>query len=221
MNILAFDCSMTGCSSAIVLDGTRALAHGEAPSGIGQSEALMPLLEQTIREAGLGWRDLDLIGVTVGPGSFTGLRIGLSAARGLALALGIPVVGVATPSAIAGGIPLAERIAQRSILVAIDSKRADLFVQLFDSALMPLGPVTAMLPELAAQMTAEPPLLAGDGASRLTPVIPGAALSRAPTRPDPVVLAALAIKEFEAGSALPAQPIYLRAADVTMPGVAP
>jgi len=60
----------------------------------GQSEALMPMIEATLAEAGLVWKNIDLIGVTVGPGTFTGIRIGLAAARGMALAGPLPIAGV-------------------------------------------------------------------------------------------------------------------------------
>jgi len=213
MIVLAFDCSTTGCAAAIV-SGADALARGEAPAGLGQSEALMPLLHDVMDRAGLAWNQIGLIAVTVGPGSFTGLRIGLAAARGLALTLNIPVAGVATPEALAAGVPADER-GKRRVLVAIDSKRADLFVQTFDARLVPTAPVAAMTPEAAARLLPAP-LLVGDAAPRLVPLIPDAILSRAPARPDPVALAALAARRFAEGDGLPAEPIYLRPADVTI-----
>jgi tRNA threonylcarbamoyladenosine biosynthesis protein TsaB len=221
VNILAFDCSMNGCSGA-VLAGPRVLAQGEAPVtavGRGQSEALMPLLAQLMAAAGLDWPQLDLIGVTVGPGSFTGLRIGLAAARGFGLALGTRIAGVSTPEALAAGIPAAERDG-RPVIVAIDSKRADLFVQPFGADLRPISPVTALAPEQAAHLAGDTPLLVGDAAPRLLPFAPGAKLSAAPTRPDPVILARLAMTLSEEGRALAPEPLYLRPADVTLPAAA-
>jgi tRNA threonylcarbamoyladenosine biosynthesis protein TsaB len=221
VNILAFDCSMTGCAAAI-LAGERVLGRGEAPAsevGRGQSEALMPLLAQAMAAAGLDWKQLDLIGVTVGPGSFTGLRIGLAAARGFSLALGVRIAGVATPEALAAGIPTAER-GSRPVIVAIDSKRADLFVQPFDPGLKPIAAVTALPAEQAARLAGETPLLVGDAAPRLLPFVPGAMLSAAPPRPDPAALARLAARLSEEGRALPAEPLYLRPADVTLPAAA-
>src|SRR5579862_1196152 len=215
VKILAFDCSTTGCAAAIV-DGGRALAQGEAPMGLGQSEALMPLLQEVMDRAGIDWPQIELIAVTVGPGSFTGLRIGLAAARGLALALKIPMAGVSTSEALAAGVPDAER-GKHGVLVAIDSKRADLFAQTFDARLMPTAPVAAMAPEAAARLLPEP-LLVGDGAAKLAPLIAGAMLSRAPIRPDPIAVAELALRRFTEGNALPPEPLYLRAADVTLAG---
>jgi len=218
MNILAFDCSMTGCAAALVA-GSTVLARGDAPPGVGQSEALMPLLQRVMDQAGMSWDRLELIGVTVGPGSFTGLRIGLAAARGLALALGIPVAGISTPDALAIGIPTNER-GKRPILVAIDSKRTDIFVQIFDAGINPLAPVAAMPPAEAARLLTEPTLLVGDAAGSLAALIPGAVLSAAPTRPDPVALAELAARRMAEHRALPAEPLYLRPADVTLAGAA-
>ncbi|HEY1723397.1 MAG TPA: tRNA (adenosine(37)-N6)-threonylcarbamoyltransferase complex dimerization subunit type 1 TsaB [Magnetospirillaceae bacterium] len=219
MKTLAFDCSTTGCAAA-VLDGERVLARGEAPTGRGQSEALMPLLNGVMSEARLDWPQLELIGVTVGPGSFTGLRIGLAAARGFALALGIPIAGVTTAEVLAAGVPMDERGAH-PILVAIDSKRAEPFVQAFASDLTPLAPVAAMTVEAAAKLVTGVQLLVGDGAAKLVPLISGAILSKAPTRPDPVVLARLAAWLHGEGRALPPEPLYLREAGVTLPKTAP
>ncbi len=220
MNILAFDTSMSGCAAAVLADG-RVLARGEVSAaqeqgGRGQSEALMPLLARVMEQAALDWRQLDLVAVTVGPGSFTGLRIGLAAARGFALALGVRIAGVSTPEALAAGVPAGER-GGRPIIVAIDSKRADLFVQRFDAGLRPAGPIAAMAPDKAAAETREAPLLVGDAAARLLPLLPGAILSAAPARPDPVALAHLALRLIGEGRALPPEPLYLRPADVTPP----
>ena len=183
--------------------------------GLGQSEALMPLLGDVMARGGMAWNRLGLIGVTVGPGSFTGLRIGLAAARGLALALNAPIAGVSTPEALAHGIPPDER-GKRRILAVIDSKRADLFVQTFDARMVATMPAAAMTAEDAARLIPAP-LLVGDAAERLAPLIPDAVRSKAPARPDPVVVAELAARRFAEGTALPPEPLYLRPADVTLP----
>ncbi len=91
--ILGFDTSAAHCAAAL-LSGDRVIASRAEDMGRGQAERLMPLLEDVLKEAGIGWSDLDAIGVGVGPGNFTGIRISVSAARGLALALDIPAIGV-------------------------------------------------------------------------------------------------------------------------------
>jgi len=97
--VLGFDTSAAHCAAAL-LSGDRLLAARAEEMGRGQAERLMPLLEELLAEAGCGWRDLDRIGCGTGPGNFTGIRITVAAARGLALSLGIPAIGVTTFDAI-------------------------------------------------------------------------------------------------------------------------
>lgn len=91
--VLAFDTSAAHCAAAVLKDGSI-LAERLEPMERGQAERLMPLLEEMLAESKISWRDLDAVGVGVGPGSFTGVRIAVSAARGLALTLGVPAIGV-------------------------------------------------------------------------------------------------------------------------------
>lgn len=91
--VLAFDTSAAHCAAAL-LSGDRLLACRSEAMGRGQAERLMPLLQEVLAETGHDWCDLDAIGVGIGPGNFTGIRIAVSAARGLALGLGIPAYGV-------------------------------------------------------------------------------------------------------------------------------
>ena len=90
--LLAFDTSAAHCAAALLF-GDRVVTRVD-PMAKGQAEHLMPMLEDVLSAQWLGWRDLDGIGVGVGPGNFTGIRIALSAARGLALGLGKPAIGV-------------------------------------------------------------------------------------------------------------------------------
>ncbi|MEQ9261121.1 MAG: tRNA (adenosine(37)-N6)-threonylcarbamoyltransferase complex dimerization subunit type 1 TsaB [Roseovarius sp.] len=93
--VLGFDTSAAHCAAALLL-GERVLAFRAEDMGRGQAERLIPLLEEVLAEGGAIWRDLARIGVGVGPGNFTGIRIAVSAARGLSLALEVPSVGVST-----------------------------------------------------------------------------------------------------------------------------
>ncbi|MGI3169271.1 tRNA (adenosine(37)-N6)-threonylcarbamoyltransferase complex dimerization subunit type 1 TsaB [Pseudooceanicola sp. C21-150M6] len=99
MITLAFDTSAAHCAAALVSDD-HVLATRVEEMTKGQAERLFPLLEEVLAEAGLSWSDLDRIGVGVGPGNFTGVRISVAAARGLALSLGIPAIGVSTFEAV-------------------------------------------------------------------------------------------------------------------------
>ncbi|WP_294611734.1 tRNA (adenosine(37)-N6)-threonylcarbamoyltransferase complex dimerization subunit type 1 TsaB [uncultured Roseovarius sp.] len=93
--ILGFDTSAAHCAAAL-LSGDRVLACRTEDMGRGQAERLMPLLQEVLSEGGATWAELMRIGVGIGPGNFTGIRISVSAARGLALALDIPAIGIST-----------------------------------------------------------------------------------------------------------------------------
>src|SRR3569832_1939804 len=95
MLILAFDTSIAACSVALIRDAAILAATREVMDR-GQAEALMPMIERVMESARASYRDLDRIAVTTGPGSFTGVRVGLAAARGLGLASEKPIVGVLT-----------------------------------------------------------------------------------------------------------------------------
>jgi len=105
---LGFDTSAAHCA-AVLLSADRVLAGRAESMGRGQAERLMPLLAELLAEGGVRWRDLDRIGVGIGPGNFTGIRISVAAARGLALALGISAVGISSLDVIraraSGGTP--------------------------------------------------------------------------------------------------------------------
>lgn len=220
MNLLAFDTATTGCSAALFLDGRLAARRGAAMAR-GQSEALMPMIAEVLAEGGCCYGDLDALAVTVGPGAFTGLRIGLSAARGLALALAIPCAGVTTLEAVAHAVPEAARAGGR-VLIALDSKRADLYVQMFDENLMPLTEPAAMMADGLAGLAAGGPLIvAGDAAARVLGVLADAGIAAraadAPGVPD-----ALRVGEIALARALPPVgpapgPIYLRPPDAIRP----
>ncbi|CAM3261018.1 tRNA threonylcarbamoyl adenosine modification protein YeaZ [Paracoccus aminovorans] len=100
---LGFDTSAAHCAAAL-LQGDRVLAQAQEDMARGQAERLMPLLQDLLAQAGVGWRDLSVIGCGTGPGNFTGIRIAVAAARGLSLSLGIPAVGVGRAEAAAHGL---------------------------------------------------------------------------------------------------------------------
>nr|WP_096702703.1 tRNA (adenosine(37)-N6)-threonylcarbamoyltransferase complex dimerization subunit type 1 TsaB [Magnetospirillum sp. 15-1] len=216
MIILAMDSSTSACSAALWAGG-KVLARRLSPMARGQSEVLMPMVAEVMAEAGLAFADLGLLAVTVGPGAFTGLRIGLAAARGLALASGLPLAGVATTVAVAAGVPDDERRG-RAVLVAIDSRRDELWLQSFDAALNPLSPIRALRPEQAGELVAGPLVVAGDAAALVLPHLQGAIQATSPGYPDAALVAELAAGQWSRGQSLPPEPLYLRDADVTMPG---
>ena len=123
--ILAFDTTAAHCAAAL-LSGGQVVAQKQEDMARGQAERLIPLLEEILTEAGKNWHDLDALAVGVGPGNFTGIRIAVSAARGLALGLGVPAIGVSIFEARAEGLP-------RPLYVVEDARRGEIYVQKFNS----------------------------------------------------------------------------------------
>lgn len=128
MLILAIDTALDACAAAVLdTDASRLIAVESQPMKRGHAEALMPLIARVMKDAGLPFAALDRIAVTKGPGSFTGLRVGLSAARGLALAAGKPVVGLTTLSAYAA--PLVNENGEHPVISAIDARHDHVYFQ--------------------------------------------------------------------------------------------
>lgn len=219
--LLAFDAAGRGCSAAVWRDG-QVLAADRAAMARGQAERLVPMIDSVLRTACVGYPELDALAVTTGPGAFTGVRIGLASARGYALALGIPAIGIGSLAAIAAGTQPEER-AGRTLLVLIDAKRADVYAQAFQPDLRPATDPMALTPDaLDAALPAGPLLLAGDGDAGAVDTLRAAGRdllrSRAPTLADPGRIAHLAAQEpVPTADAPPPRPVYLRPPDVTWP----
>jgi len=211
MIVLALETATAACSVALWRDGGVA-ARRFAALGRGHAEALVPMIAEVLAEAGVAAADADRIAVTVGPGAFTGLRVGLATARGLALATGRPVVGVTTFDAVAHGLPPMAR----PLLVAVDSRRRELFLQRYDAARRPDGEPVLLDPDACAAWLPPGPLtVAGDGAAALSAVLAGRAdtlFADGPGLPDAAVVARLAAG-LAPGGGLPPRPLYLRAPD--------
>src|SRR6266436_821554 len=151
--ILAIDSAGLACS-AVVAVGDTILSAERVETRHGQAEALMPMVDAAMRKAGLPPAALDLVAATVGPGSFTGIRVGLAAARGIALATGAQLVGVSSFEAVAASLAqgLAQGLVQpdcgdvQFLLIALESRREDLYVQLFARPWNPVGPPASMMP---------------------------------------------------------------------------
>ena len=124
MIVLALDTSVTGCSICIS-DGAQ-FWHESMDTERGQAEFLVPMINRVIRKAGYTYNDFDRIAVTIGPGSFTGVRVGLSTAKALGLSINKPVMGFDTLSVIARGKKLKE-----DTLILIDTKRGDFYGQVY------------------------------------------------------------------------------------------
>ena len=209
MRILAFDCAGAQCAAAILSDGD-VLATRRVLAERGHAQLLIPMLVDLLDEAGLEFSDIDRFAVTTGPGSFTGIRVALAAAHGLALGTGKPIVGVTVFEAMAASAT----DATSRLLVAIDSRRAELFIQLFDPDRAALTEPAMLPPEAIADWIGPGQLtLTGDGAGQVAPYLPGRvdnSLETWAVQVDPVIVARLA-RGRPIGP--PPSPFYLRPPD--------
>jgi tRNA threonylcarbamoyladenosine biosynthesis protein TsaB len=129
MLILAIDTALDACAAGVLdTDAAKLIAQESQAMKRGHAETLMPLIGRVIKQAGIAFAALDRIAVTTGPGSFTGLRVGLSAARGIGLAANKPVVGLTTLTAYAA--PVVAQNAGRPVLSAIDARHDQVYFQL-------------------------------------------------------------------------------------------
>lgn len=218
MRILALDSSGAACSAALWADGAVRARRFE-PRAHEHAERLLPMVLEAASEAGIALAGIDLFAATTGPGGFTGLRIGLAALRGLALAAARPMLGITSFAALAHATTKEER-AGRSLLAAIDSKRDELFVQAFDENLAAESEGTILAAEaIAERHGARPLLLAGDGAARVIAALRarGCDVREAANAAfiDAAVVAGIAAARASEASAEPPAPFYLRPPSVT------
>ncbi len=219
VSVLAFDTAGSSCSAAVLRQGAVRARRFELMAR-GQAEALMPMIAAVLEEAQMSIEALDLLAVTVGPGAFTGLRIGLAAARGLALASDRPLIGITSFAAVAAQIPEEAR-SGRTLVAALDSKRREFYLQAFDGG-GPLGEGALVAPEaVAGFLPPGPLLLAGDAAPALARLLGGRRdvdLAGGSGLADAADVARLAAARWRPGlRPPPPQPLYLRAPDTTMP----
>ncbi len=223
--VLGLDASTTACSAAVLADG-RVVARRFEEMERGQAERLNPMIGEVMAEAGVGFGALDLVAVTTGPGAFTGLRIGLACARALTLATGVPLAGVTTFRALAHAVPDDERGDGRALVVCVNGKRRDVFVQRFAEDGSELDAPGALAPQDAPAFFAKDSfLLAGDGVAQLVAALgaeagPGPGhrirLSHALAPPDAAHVAMLAAAAGP--DAVPPRPFYIRPPDARLPG---
>ncbi len=185
-----------------MLSGERVLVQTQEAMGKGQAERLMPLIAEALAQGGVAAGDLDAIGVGIGPGNFTGIRISVSAARGLALALGVPAVGVCTLEALAHGLP-------RPLTVIEDARRGEVYVQEFTSDGVE-GAVLLALSDLPHVIATEH--VTGSGAAAALGILPGLR-PLAPAMPLAEAIARIAAQRFRDPALPRPAPLYLRAAD--------
>lgn len=223
MRILALETSMEACSVALY-DGAngKLLAEVHAVPGRGHAELLFDQIQAVTSECGMALESVDRFAVSVGPGSFTGVRVGLAAARGLALAARRPLVGIGTLEAIAAAIRTEHG---EALIVAVDARRGELYVEAFADKRSLCGPFVAD-PMAAARRICEVKggafAIAGSGAEALLVALAtcnrDARVLSAEPWPRARSVARLSAGRAPQEGARPG-PIYLRAPDAKLPGV--
>lgn len=224
--LLAIDTATSGCSVCVWRANQgegQVLAQESLAMARGQAQELMVMVDRVLVQAGVEPADLSAVAVTRGPGAFTGLRIALATAKGFALAVGVPCVGVTTLEAIAAAVPSEER-AGTFVLTCVESKREDLYVQLFDADLAPLSEPMACNAQALQDLvgtgigSGAPLVLVGDAAQRAHDMLQSsdATLSDANPLPNPAHIARIAAARLGDNPPMP-QPLYLRPPDAKLP----
>jgi len=219
MLVLAIDTALDACSAALVdAEGDRALASESREIGRGHAEHLLPLVDGVMKAAGVKFGDIDRFAVTIGPGSFTGLRVGLSAARGFGLVTKKPVVGISTLAAFTA--PLITQDQAVPVVAAIDAKHGNPYMQMVGVGGRTLvTPRAAGLRETVRAVALGPVRIVGNGAEMLAAHWPAKA-------PQPVLVEQRVAPDIEwiariGAAADPAQaapkPLYLKLPDAQPP----
>src|SRR5579872_4209100 len=215
MRILGIDTSC-GAASVAVAEGGRGepLAAISRPMARGHAEVLAPMVEEAMRAIDGGFPSLTRIAVATGPGSFTGIRVGLAMARAMGVALAIPVVGVSTLAAFAAPLLSAPRTG--IIAATIDARHGSVYFQLFEANGRPLGPPRCDSPrECVRAIGAGPAWFAGDAAALVASEAQRAGLPYdldvARVAPDIVAVGWMGLAVDPVKS--PARPLYVKPPD--------
>jgi tRNA threonylcarbamoyladenosine biosynthesis protein TsaB len=212
MLVLALDTSMAACS-ACVLDASSGVILGanQAFMDKGQAEALAPMVELTMRQAGVAFAQLLRIAVTTGPGTFTGVRIGLAFARGLGVSLAIPVIGINSLRAVAAN----ENSGTHPIIVASDARGGDFYFATFDSTGRELTPPAIFTQDAVASfLPTSPCVILGSGADRM---VENSIHIRGTSGDLPLAKNFAHLAVDLAPPEFPPEPLYLRAPDAKLP----
>jgi tRNA threonylcarbamoyladenosine biosynthesis protein TsaB len=216
--ILGIETGSRSCSVAVFKDGLP-VAHEIEDTDHGQATMLMPMIERVRAKAGYDYAELERIAVAVGPGSFTGIRVGLAAALGLSLASGVPAVGISSFQAVAASVTHAPDVRGFRTFVLLDSRREEpFFVEIGADDTFKAPPAVIGVADFDAMLaTAGLSIVVGDAPAiargpkhfprhvRLVPISPNA-------------LWVAALADDPAGRFdLPPKPVYIRPPDVTMP----
>ena len=218
MRVLAIDTALESCSAAVLDTANGKVTSESLPMLRGHAEALMPLIGRVMKQADMAFAALDRIAVTTGPGSFTGLRVGLSAARGIGLAANKPVVGLTTLTAYAA--PVVSQNAEQPVISAIAARHDHVYFQVVSgsgSAL--IRPCVAPIEEALDAARFGAPHLVGNAANILAERWPAHALPpfRVDAQSAPDIAWVAWLGAAVTPDTAPARPFYLRAPDAKIP----
>jgi tRNA threonylcarbamoyl adenosine modification protein YeaZ len=212
MNILGIDTSLEACSVGLALgDQSNDIVRTETV-GRGHDEHLFALVESVLGQAGLTVRDVDRFAVTIGPGSFTGIRVGVAAARGFALVANAPAVGLST---LAVHAEAASRTAhRRPVLANLPAKGDEVFAQLFGADGRTLTEPAVMSPGDAAALAVDRgAVLAGAGSAMIAAASPAAGLAVIHQRSAPDMVSLLRLAERALMPQSSPKPLYVKPPD--------
>ena len=215
---------MDTCSVAVRVDA-NIIAHRHERSSSGHAERLVPMIQEVLMEADMDYGEIDLIAVTVGPGTLTGIRVGLSAARGIALTTGVSVIGVSTLDVIAEGARVRRAIDRESSVVVIHNARRDeMFCQIVPPrmAVSPSLPTVVALADAVSLFPTGPVTVVGSGVHLIKDQIirerPDVTISDAPDFPDASNLTQIGGTLAKLGQLekWPPEPLYIRTPDARL-----
>ncbi|URQ74771.1 MAG: tRNA (adenosine(37)-N6)-threonylcarbamoyltransferase complex dimerization subunit type 1 TsaB [Candidatus Ochrobactrum gambitense] len=213
MKILALDTAASYCAAAVYdADGDVVLAQVSENIGKGHAEVLMDYVSRALAEAGVTIKDIDRVAVNIGPGSFTGVRIGVSAARGFALALGCPAIGVTAFEALAD-----ETLAQvpgKPVTILLDAHRGEIYAQTFDANGAALSKPSVLSREEAEAFAGNAPLetvLAGSAARSINEAL-GDKFALGPVEPTAAIATFARLAATRTPGDAP-KPLYMRGPD--------
>lgn len=225
MRVLAFDTALFSCSVACIDQDRDICIQRSLAMPRGQAEHLVPMISDLLDEAGIQKGDLNLIATTVGPGAFTGLRIGLSTAQGLALSLGIPICGVTTTDALADDFFKDHSLdKQQKLFAVLETKRKDYYVQVYSHDGRSFLDATSLSPDnLKDHLANSDSIVIGDCTERIRSEFPDITFQSFENYNvlNPATLAELSIQRYKDHPQdcilENLQPVYLRKPDVSEP----
>ncbi|MBB6469636.1 tRNA threonylcarbamoyl adenosine modification protein YeaZ [Aminobacter lissarensis] len=213
MILLAIDCAASLCAASVYdVAAGRELGRCVRDLGKGHAEHLMAVIDEALTQAGKSYADLGRIAVSTGPGSFTGVRVAVSAARGFSLALKVPAVGVTTLEALAA--ETRDKFGTRVVLAALDAGRAEIHAAVYDETGNALRkPAVLTLDEAASIVASEQVALAGTASQLIADAVRDKVFTFGPISATADIGTYARLAAGKAGDGERPKPIYLRAPD--------